>query len=250
MAELTSGVAEPGREVGWLPPGPTVLAVEIEMLRRGWPEQVLTGRYSIATYLRNAGLQRMYDGLDLLTDGLISKDPERELHLWIDGQAVMIVLKGAYPGLPLGIKLCAGVPLAPLLVLHQREVRRSSRLAWLFNVDPACYDVFDCRLGAVIGSLAATGGFVRPARTVIHDSSGQVVGRLTQPGPVLLRRWLQLGRNRYDVIVGGVRVAVIQQASRRSDRAYEVDVTGAAGLLDPRLILACALQKFGWFSTY
>jgi len=220
------------------------------MLRRGWPEPVLTGRYSLATYLRNAALQRMYDGLDLLTDGLISKDPQRELHLWIDGQAVMIVLTGSYPGLPPGIKLCAGVPLAPLLVLRQRAVRRSSRRASFFEFDPACYDVVDHRLGTVIGSLAATGGFVRPARTVIHDSAGQVVGRLAQPSSALLGRWLPFGRNRYHVIAGAVRVALIQQASRRSDHAYEVDVTGPAGVLDPRLILACALQKFGGFSTY
>ena len=55
------------------------------------------------------------------------------------------------------------------------------------------------------------------------------------------------GLIRYNVIVGGVRVARI-----RSMRAgeYQVDVTGAAGLVDPRLILACAVQKVSWRSDY
>jgi len=218
------------------------------MLRRGWPEQVLTGRYSFATRRRDGLVQGLFDAADLLTDGLIDPKRKRQLHLRVDGQPAMIVLTEPYQQLPPGIKICGGSPLGALLVLCQRQVRHPSANSLLF--EPTCYDVVDHRLGAVIGSLEATGGFVRPARTVIYDSSRQVVGRLTQPGTALIGQWLLVGRNRYDVIVNGVRVARIRQVRRMWRREYQVDVAAAAGLLDPRLILACALQKVYSLSGY
>jgi hypothetical protein len=78
---------------------------------------------------------------------------------------------------------------------------------------------------------------------VIYGSSQQVLGQLTQPIMALVGQWLLFGRNRYDVTVNGVRVARIRQVRRLWVREYQVDVSAAAGLLDPRLILACALQK-------
>jgi len=115
---------------------------------------------------------------------------------------------------------------------------------------PDRYDVVDHRVGVAIGMLETTGGFVRPARTVIHDPSGQVLGQLRQPVSALLGYWLLVGLNRYDVTVGGVRVASIQQAWRWWAREYRVHLTPAAALLDPRLILACALQKIYSLSAY
>ena len=230
------------------------------MLRRGWPERILNGRYSFATYQRDSTAQRLIDWADLLTDGLIERRPKHELHLRIDGQTVMIVLTGRYPHLPPGIKICGGSPAAPLLVLCPRRERRPRRerlprrerrprlTAALFA--PTYYDVVDHRLGATIGVLETSGGFVRPARTVIYDSSQRVVGRLVQPLAALLGCWLLVGRDRHDVIVDGLRVARIDGARAMWSGELQVDVTGAAGLVDPRLILACAVQKVYAKSDY
>jgi hypothetical protein len=231
-----------------LPPGFTVIAVQIEVLRRGWPEQVLTGRYSFVTRERDGVVQGLFDVADLLTDGLVDKRHPRQLHIRIAGRPVMMVLAKEYRQLPPGIKICSGSPVATLLVLRERQAPPPSSIASLFK--PVWHDVVDSRLGAVIGTLETTGGFVRPARTVIHDPSRRVVGHLTQPVTALIGQWLLLGRNRYDVSVDGVRVARMQRIRRMWAREYEVEVTGAAGLLDPRLILACVLQKVHSLSGY
>ena len=218
-----------------------MLGVQIDILRGGWPEQILTGRYSFATRRRDGLVQGLFDAVDLVTDGLIDKRRKRQLHIRIGGEPAMIVLKETYPHLPPGIKICNAAPVAALLVLCERNAYRPSSSVSLF--EPTRYDVVDHRLGAVIGMLEATGGFVRPARTVIHGSSGQVLAHLTQPVTALIGQWLLIGRNRYDVTVDGVRVARIRQVRRLWAGEYQVDVSAAAGLLDPRLILACALQK-------
>lgn len=219
------------------------------MLRRGWPEQILNGRYSFATYEPDSTMKRLIDWADLLTDGLIERRPKHELHLRIDGQAVMIVLTGQYPHLPPGIKVCGGPPATPLLVLRRRpEPRRRSVAAFFFA--PTYYDVFDHRLGEAIGVLEVSGGFVRPARTVVHDASQRVVGRVTQPLAALLGCWILVGRDRYHVVVDGLRVARFRWTGSFRTGALEVDVTGAAGLVDPRLLLACAVEKVHGDSSY
>lgn len=207
------------------------------MLRRGWPEPLLTGRYTFTTRRRDGMVQGLYEAVDLLTDGLIDKRRKRQLHIRFGAEPALIVLKEPYPQLPPGIKVCGGSPFGALLVLCERPSASTSAF------EPAHYDVVDHRLGAVIGSLTATGGFVRPARTVIRDPSQRVLGHLTQPLTALIGLWLLVGRSRYDITVDGVRVARIRQVRRLWTRTYHVDVAGAAGLLDPRLILACALQK-------
>jgi hypothetical protein len=219
------------------------VAVQIDILRRGWPEQVLTGRYTFATRRRDGLLQRLFDTADILTDGLIEKERRDQLHLRIDEQPAMIVLTGAYQQLPPGIKICGLAPLSALLVLCERRENGG-----LFA--PARYDVVDHRLGVVIGMLETTGGFVRPARTVIYDDAGQVRGVLTQPAATLAGSWLLGGRNRYDISVHGARVARVQQVRRWLRREYQVDVTRAAGAIDPRLVLACVLQKVHSLSGY
>lgn len=231
-----------------MPAEATVLDVRIDMLRSGWPEQILTGRYSFATRRRDGLAQGLFDAVDLLTDGLIDKRRRRQLHLRIDGEPAMLVLTEQYERLPPGIKLCGAAPVAALLVLRERRAPQPARGGSAFV--PARFDVVDHRLGAVIGMLAATGGFVRPARTVIHGPGGEVLGQLTQPVAALIGQWLLIGRNSYDVSVGGVRVARIRQLRRLWVREYRVDVSAAAGLLDPRLILACALQKVHGLGDY
>ncbi|MEU7907578.1 hypothetical protein [Actinoplanes sp. NPDC049118] len=221
--------------------------MHIDMLRRGWPEAVLTGRYSFATRRRDGLVQGLFDAADVLTDGLIEKGRRDQLQLRIGGQPSMIVLTGAYPGYPPGIKICTISPAEPMLVLCERQVDRPPSISGAF--EPVCFDVVDHRLGVVIGTLETTGGFVRPARTVIHGPSGQVLGRLTQPVTALIGRWLLVGRSRYDITVDGVRVARVRQIRRLWAYEYRVDLT-AAGLLDPRLILACLLQKVHSLSGY
>jgi hypothetical protein len=134
-------------------------------------------------------------------------------------------------------------------VLSRRpEPSRRSVAAFLFA--PTYYDVFDHRLGVAIGALEVTGGFIRPARTLIYDSSQRVVGRVAQPLAALLGCWLLVGRDRYNVIVNDLRVARIGWTSSFRTGELEVDATGAAGLLDPRLILACAVEKAHGSSSY
>src|SRR5690349_19918143 len=183
--------------------------MQIDILRRGWPEQILTGRYSFATRRRDGLVQGLFDAVDLLTDGLIDRRRKRQLHLRTGAEPTMVVLKETYPQLPPGVKICGVSPFAVLLVLCERPAYGPPSAASLFNPDR--YDIVDHRLGATIGTLEATGGFVRPARTVIHGPSGQVLGQLTQPLAAWLGQWLLVGRNRYDVTVNGVRVARIQQ---------------------------------------
>jgi hypothetical protein len=222
--------------------------VHIDMLRSGWPEEVLTGRYTFSTRRRDGLLQALFDTADLLTDGLIEKSRRDRLHLRIGGKPTMVVLAGDYPRLPPGIKICGVSPLAALLVLRQRRSDRPAFGAGFF--EPDRYDAVDHRIGVAIGMLETTGGFVRPERTVIYDPSGRVVGLLTQSVSALIGCWLLVGLNRYDVTVDGIRVARIQQAWRWWAREYRVHLTPAAGRLDPRLILACALQKIYSLSAY
>jgi hypothetical protein len=235
-----------------LSPRAIFLGVQIEMLRGGWPEEVLTGRYTFTTRRRDGFVQTLFDTAELLTDGLIEKDRRDQLHLRIGGKPSMVVLNGTHPQapqLPPGIKICAISPVEALLVLVEGP-RRQYPTAGAALFAPTRYDVVDHRLGAVIGTLETTGGFIRPARTVVYDPAHRVVGQLTQPLTALLGQWLLVGRNRFSVSVGGVRVARVRQTRRLWAREFRVDLTVASGRLDPRLILACALQKVHGLSDY
>src|SRR5690349_8106897 len=80
-----------------LPRGSTVPDVQIDMLRRGWPEQLLTGRYTFTTRRRDGLVQGLYEAVDLLTDGLIDKRRKRQLHIRFGAEPALMVLKEPYP---------------------------------------------------------------------------------------------------------------------------------------------------------
>lgn len=219
-----------------------------DALRRVWPEQLLTGRYSFRTRQRDGVARGLLSAAAIATDGLIDADWRHVLHIRVDDQPVLTVLNRGGPRIVVAGQV--------LLLLRERPVPRPRTVAALFA--PRWYEVVDCRLGMVIGVLATTGGFVRPARTAIYDPAHRLLGCLVQPlggflpdlmivGPLLRPVF---GRTRYHILVGRIRIATIRRVPATAAYEYEVDVTRAAGLLDPRLILACALHRLSGLSGY
>ena len=89
---------------------------------------------------------------------------------------------------------------------------------------------------------------------MIYDSSGRLVGHMVEPIRSFVCRWLLLGSGagmlRLTFTVDGRTVARIRQVWRLWSREFRVDLSRAAGTLDPRLILACALEELRKFSGY
>ena len=141
------------------------------MTDSGWPQQVLTGRYSFRTRQRDAAARGMLGFAGILTDGLVDVDWKRVLHITVGNRAVMTVLDRGGPRIVTASQV--------LLALRPRMVQQPRTVASWFL--PKWYDVIDCRLGVVVGVLATTGGFIRPARTSIYDPSYRLIGRLVQP---------------------------------------------------------------------
>jgi hypothetical protein len=229
-------------------PRRTVDAVSIDALRQGWPEPVLTGRYSFATREVDGIMQGVYAAVELGTFGLVEMDRRRRLQIRIDDVPVMTAQRRGEPHLVMAPHAVLG--------LRQRVARQPPATASL--TDPTWYDVIDYRHGSSIGALCSAGGLVRPARTDIYDPANRLLGRMTQPPlgflahlPVLgaVARPV-LGDSHYVFTVGHQRVATIRKVWRLWAYEYEVDVSQAAGLLDPRLILACALDRFHHLSGY
>jgi hypothetical protein len=226
----------------------------VEALRRGWPEQILTGRYAFRTRRRDGLAWMMAEGLRLVSDDLIDVENSRQLQIRIDNRPVMVVVKNTgrvWPHVPPGPKACGIDPPGPLLTLLWFPRTVGGWRAWL---EPHTGDVLDNRLGAVIGTLATTGGFIRPRHTVIYDPSRRIVGHMRESLLSFVFSWLQLGAGlwmrRLNFVVDGRRVARIRQVSRLWAREFRVDVTGVGGRLDPRLVLACGIQEFAGLSSY
>ncbi|BCJ51524.1 hypothetical protein Asp14428_29990 [Actinoplanes sp. NBRC 14428] len=219
----------------------------IDALRRGWPEQILTGRYAFRTRRREGVAGALAEGLRLVSDELLDAADTRQLQVLVGGRPVMVVMqdvRGAWLPAPPGPKVCGIDPVGPLLtLLPVTEGNAGWRIA----------DVLDNRLGRVIGTLETTGGFVRPVRTVILDPSRRVAGTMTEPLASFLFQWLQLGigwgRRRFTFRVDGRPVARIRQVSRLWAREFLVDVSEVGGRLDPRLVLACGVERFHPLST-
>ncbi|MEV8508017.1 hypothetical protein AB0368_24805 [Actinoplanes sp. NPDC051475] len=223
----------------------------IDALRRGWPEQILTGRYAFRTRRRDGFAAMLGSGVELLSDELIEPEKARQLHIRVDDRSVMVVMKDpgrAWSPAPPGPKACGIDPPGPLLTLLPITGMQHS---WF---EPRTCDVLDNRLGTIIGRLLTTGGFVRPARTVILDPTGRVAGHLAESLFSFVSQWLQIGfgwgLRRFTFRVEGRRVAHIRQVSRLWAREFRVDVSGAGGSLDPRLVLACGVQQFSGLSSY
>lgn len=226
----------------------------LDTLRHGWPEQILTGRYVFRTRRRDGFAGMLSEGLRIVSDDLVDVKDRRQLQIRIDNEPIMLVVRdtgGARPQVPPGPKVYGRTHPGPLITL----LRRPSTVAgWRWWFEPDTYDVLDNRLGTIIGTVQNTGGFVRPTRTVIYDPSRRMAGCMVEPLRSFVFRWLLLGTGvgmlRLDFVVDGQRVARIRQVWRLWAREFRVDVSRAAGLLDPRLVLACGVEEFRTLSTY
>jgi hypothetical protein len=223
----------------------------IDALRTGWPEQILTGRYAFRTRSRDGFASFLSTGLEIISDELIEVKTRHQLQIRIGNRPVMLVQTTGYPWHePPGLKVCGIAPPGPLLTLLRHAPREPGR--W-WSSEPQVRDVFDNRLATVIGTLETTGGFRRPTRTVIYDPQRRIVGQMDETLVSFVCQWLQLGqcrlRRRLNFTVDGRRVARIRQIAHVWHREFQVDVSPAAGRLDPRLVLACALEQFARFGV-
>jgi len=250
----TDTMARRPSEADALPAGRTLRRMMIETLRQGWPEQVLTGRYAFRTRRRDGFAGMLSEGARLISDDLIDPRDRRQLQIRVDNRPVMVVVQHADPNrsqAPHGPKAWSIAPPGPLITLLRRP---GTAVGWRAQFEPDTYDVLDNRLGTIIGTIANTGGFVRPTRTEIYDPSRRMVGSMVEPLRSFVCRWLLLGSGvgmlRLHFVVDGRRVARIRQVWRLWAREFRVDVASAAGLLDPRLVLACGVEEFCRLSTY
>jgi len=227
--------------------------MKIDELRGGWPEQILTGRYTFRTRRRDF-LAAIPGGIVEELSGLDATPGNEQLHVRIDDRSVMVVMRDrhrAWAPAPAGPKVCGIDQPGPLLSLLRRPRTGAGSQSWLA---PRVSDVLDNRLGMVIGTLHTTGGVVRPTRTVITDPDGRVAGFMSQS----LLSWacqppqsfMGFRMLRFTFTVEGRRVAHLRHSSRRFAKEFRADVSRAGGLLDPRLILACAIEQLAKFSSY
>jgi hypothetical protein len=212
----------------------------IDALRPGWPEQMLTGEYTFRTRRRDSVANTLFTGVEIVSDELIEMKSGPRLQIRVDDKPVMLVARGNAAG-PTAYRLD---PPEPLITLVKRRDEPTI----------TTYDVVDNRLGVVIGRLVRTGGFRRPIRTVIHDATGQIAGSMVEPITSFVWRWLLLGTDagmrRLTITVNGLRVVRIRQVWRLWAKEFRVDLTRSAGLIDPRLVLACGLQEFAGYSGH
>ncbi|BCJ55140.1 hypothetical protein Asp14428_66150 [Actinoplanes sp. NBRC 14428] len=225
----------------------------IDAQRDGWPEQVLTGRYTFGTRRRDYFAALPGEALSELigTDTGPGRD---QLHVRVDGHSVMVVMRdrgGAWAPAPAGPKVCGIERPGPLLSLVRRPRVMAGWQSWFA---PRVSDVLDNRLGTIVGTLHTTGGVVRPARTVIAGPTGRVAGHMTQPvlswACQLPQLFVGFRMLRFTFTVDGRRVAHLRHSSRRWMKEFRADVSRSGGLLDPRLILACGVEQLARFSSY
>ena len=124
----------------------------------------------------------------------------------------------------------------PLLSVRARQV---------IAIDHA-YDVLDVRTNERVGTLVKKRlkSIVRD-RFDVHDPIGHAIGTMEEKGHSFGRRFLSWLINEYDVEIGGQCVAHVQPAPRLFSKDLEVELDLAAGSIDPRLAVACALLAVG-----
>ncbi|MFI5492713.1 hypothetical protein [Actinoplanes sp. NPDC051859] len=246
--------------------------MQLDHLRTGWPEQLLTGQYALRQSKGGVLLNVLAGLVVIVTVNLYKPYPRNRLRVTVGDTAVMSVVEdfaGTWAPAPAGPKAIADNPPGPLITLlaHARPKdptrpstanrtiaglfdRRQpfrSRLrhtaadlhhTWQNRPPPLTptWDVLDNRLGVVIGRLTRPADDVPGSRTVIHDAQGRLVGQMEEPSTPT---------NPAPCITFTVAGRPVAQIRRRTRKHYLIDVTGAAPAgLDPRLVLACAIQRF------
>jgi hypothetical protein len=92
----------------------------LDTLRTGWPEQILTGRYSFRTRSRDGFADILALGVRLVSDDLIEPNPRTMLHVRIGRKPVMLIVEDTsrtWPQAPHGPKVCSMSPWGPLITL-------------------------------------------------------------------------------------------------------------------------------------
>lgn len=246
---------------------------QLQALRGGWPEAILTGRYTFRTRRRDTFENAVAELGEVVTAGLAdTTSGPRTLEIRVAEGPVMVVVGDTgriWPQVPPGLTACGLHPPGPLLTLlphvdvppgpgaptrllmslfrpgtRRQESRYAGGRLRLFLFRPRVRDVWDNRLGTVIGRLERP---LLPRRTVIRDPAGRVVATLHQPWVSLLFFPLPA---RFTITAGGRPVARIRERFRFLHHEFRVDVSGAAGLIDPRLILAAGILQFGDHSRF
>ena len=225
--------------------------MQLDELRTGWPEQLLTGQYTLRTYGGTLGGELLNDLGQMLTVGLHEPGNDRMLKVTVEGHPVLTVLNDR-DGFPRRIKAVAEVPwltlvkqpevrtgpdlrtrvIGPLLqgqVSWWRRLRTSAR-GFREPPPPDVWDVLDDRLGRIVGRLSGPVDAPRGTRTVIFGADAW-------PAALLMAD----PHGRLTVVVDTLPAARIF----RVHAGHRIDVSAAAGVgLDPRLVLACAMLQF------
>ncbi|MBU2664011.1 hypothetical protein KOI35_10970 [Actinoplanes bogorensis] len=224
----------------------------IDHLRTGWPEPMLTGQYAFVTSGGGLAGDLLSGFAGMVSAGLIEPGNPSFLRIAVDGKPLLAVVPGERGPRAVAREPWISLhehPLPPRteyrqfarvvgsLFLRRYDMRTRIRMSARELTRPTpvprmAWDVFDDRLGEVIGQLTNGVG----ARTVILGPDGRVVARLLQdPDGKSPPRLLTL-------VAGRQPVAHMTRAGRDT---YRVDVSGiAAAGLDPRLVLACAMLQF------
>ncbi|RZU51433.1 hypothetical protein EV385_3261 [Krasilnikovia cinnamomea] len=198
-----------------------------------WPAGVLAGRYTFMTREAPGGQELLVaDGEEVVYG--VYKGSRRQLpHL--------------PPDVPdAGIKVCLMSHRAAALVLTWGTSRPRQSLPRLVSVT---YDVHDHRLRTRVGRLRVGGGVVSPKRTQLFDAAGRRIATMVERRETALMRWLRAGPVRYEFEHDG---RVIGRISRRpaAPGTYDVDVAEAVAEIDPRLLLACAVERLDGLSDF
>ena len=101
----------------------------LDTLRIGWPEQILTGRYSFRTRSRDGLADILAHGVQIITDDLIEPQTRTMLHVRIGRKPVMLIVEDTsrtWPQEPHGPKVCSMNPWGPLITLLRHPTRRGT----------------------------------------------------------------------------------------------------------------------------
>jgi hypothetical protein len=120
----------------------------------------------------------------------------------------------------------------PLMVVRNRAI---------LSLNMA-HDVFDAATQQRLGAIRSRGlkSILRDTWDIL-DASDQPVGLMQEDGMAILRRFFPILRSHHHIELGGVTVAKIDQVFRFFIKEFTLDLSMAAGRVDPRFAVACAV---------